>query len=127
MSLLSSLLSTAGALRSYDQVLETTQNNVANASTPGYVKQRQLLASLPFDTERGSGGGVVAAGIQSSRDEYAERAVRRQTVLLGRDQQNVASFSSLETVFDISGQAGIPSALSSLYDSFSAWSQSPSD
>ena len=57
-NLLSSLLSSSGALSAYDQVLSVTQNNVANASTPGFVKQRQLLRAMPFDPALGSGGGV---------------------------------------------------------------------
>ena len=79
MSILSSLHSAAGALQAFDRVLEVTQYNVANVSTAGFVKQRQILASRPFDLDRGSQGGVLALGIQSSRDEYAEQAVRRQT------------------------------------------------
>ena len=43
-NLLNSLLSSANALSAYDQVLQVTQNNVANASTPGFVKHRQTLA-----------------------------------------------------------------------------------
>src|SRR5690348_2294070 len=127
MPILNALTATADALRAFDRVLEVTQNNVANVATPGYVKQRQMLATRPFDLDAGFQGGVYAGDLASSRDLHAEQWVRRQTALLGRDQQNVASLTALESVFDISGDYGIPNALTNLYDSFSAWAQSPSD
>ena len=124
-NLLASLVSTAGALNAYNQVLDVTQNNVANASTPGYAKQRQLLYAMPFDPSLGSTGGVRAGTIQSSRDQYAEQAVRQQSSLLGQAQQNVNSYTAMQSLFDISGGSGVPSALNKLFQSFSAWGQTP--
>jgi flagellar hook-associated protein 1 FlgK len=126
-NLLSSLLSSATALSAYTQVLQVTQNNVANASTPGYAKQSQSLYALPFDPSLGCSGGVRAGEIQSARNQYAEQSVRRQTVLLGQAQQNANSLTALQSLFDISGNSGIPSALNSLFQSFSAWGQAPAD
>src|SRR6266581_2165844 len=113
-NLLATLGSSAGALHAFDQVLQVTQNNVANASTPGYAKQRLLLDAMPFDMTVGATGGVRAGQIQSARDQYAEQAVRRQNTLLGEAQQNVSSLTSLESMFDISGDSGIPKALNDL-------------
>ncbi len=127
MNLLASLEITAGALNAYDQVLAVVQNNVANSSTPGYAEQTQNLEPLPFDTSTGAMGGVQAGEVVSSRDQYAEQAVRSQTVLLGQAQQNVDSLTSLQSVFDITGQSGISAALNNLYSSFSAWAQTPTD
>ena len=124
-NILSSLISAAGALDAFTQALDVTQNNVANAQTPGYAKQIQLLTAIPFDPSNGSTGGVRAAEVVSSRDQYAEQAVRQQNVLLGQAQQNVTSFTSLQSLFDISGNSGIPYALNNLFTSFSAWGQTP--
>jgi flagellar hook-associated protein 1 FlgK len=126
-NVLNSLLSAAGALRTYDQVLQVTQNNVANASTPGFVKHRQTLLAMPFDPAGGLGGGVRAGEVESARSAYADQAVRGQLFLLGQAEQQVGSFSALQTIFDISGNSGIPSALNRLFASFSAWGQSPND
>jgi flagellar hook-associated protein 1 len=125
--LFSSMVTTAGALNAYTRVLQVVQNNVANASTPGYAKQQQLLEALPFDTSGGLSGGVRAGEVESARDEYADQAVRRETMLLGQSQQDVNSLTSLQTYFDISGDTGIPKALNDLYSAFSAWAQSPDD
>src|SRR5579872_1073575 len=125
--LFASLGCTAGALDAYSRVLEVIQNNVANASTPGYVKQQQALQAVPFDASGGLCGGVRAGEVQSARNEYADQAVRRETSLLGQSQQDVNSLTSLQTYFDISGNTGIPKALNDLFSAFSAWAQSPAD
>ncbi|MGA3017872.1 MAG: flagellar hook-associated protein FlgK [Bryobacteraceae bacterium] len=126
-SILSTLVSAASALDAFGQALDVTQNNVSNSQTPGYANQTQILTAMPFDPADGSTGGVSAAEVVSSRDQYAEQAVRQQNVLLGQAQQNVTSFTSLQSLFDISGNSGIPYALNNLFTSFSAWGQTPTD
>jgi hypothetical protein len=68
-NLLSTLGMTASALDAFTQVLQVTQTNVANASTPGYAKQTQTLDALPFDASKDDIGGVKAGVVLSSRDE----------------------------------------------------------
>ena len=126
-NLLASLLSSAGTLDAYGRVLETTQNNVSNASTPGYAKQRVSLYALPFDPAGGATGGVRAGTLVSSRNEYAETAVREQTSAQGHQDQMVNSLTEIEALFDISGNSGIPLALNNLMQSFSAWATTPAD
>ena len=124
-NLLASLVSTAGSLEIYGRVLETAQNNVANASTPGYAKQSLELYALPFDPEGGVTGGVGAGKLVTARNEYAEQAVRQQTSGLGYQQQLVDSLTAIQSNFDISGNSGIPEALNNLFQSFSAWGATP--
>ena len=126
-NLLTSLLTSANTLSAYDQILQVSQNNISNANTPGFVKQRQALEALPFDPTTGRPGGVAAGDVVSARDEYAEQSVRRQNVLLGQAQQDVGSLTQVQSAFDISGDSGIPGALNGLFQSFSAWAQSPND
>jgi flagellar hook-associated protein 1 FlgK len=126
-SILSTLLMSAGAMNAFDKALQVTQNNVANASTPGYASQIQTLIAQDFSPQAGASGGVIAGAVQSSRDDFAEQAVRRQAGLLGEANQNVDSFTSLQSNFDISGDAGLPNALNNLFQAFSAWGQTPND
>lgn len=124
-NLLASLVSSAGTLEAYGRVLETTQNNVSNASTPGYAKQRMELSALPFDPLGGLTGGVRAGNIVSARNEYAEQAVRQLTSGSGYQQQLVDSLTAIQSNFDISGNQGIPQALNNLFQSFSSWGATP--
>ena len=127
MSLQSALLNAAGALSVYGRALSVAQNNVANASTPGYVKQTQTLQALPFDGTAGQTGGVCAGEIQSSRNQFADQAVRRDTTSLGTADQTVASLAAIQSVFGVSDGSGISGAISNLIDSFSALQSNPSD
>jgi len=124
-NLLATLVCSAGTLEAYSQVLETVQNNVSNASTPGYAKQRLQLEALPFDPREGSTGGVRAGNLINIRNEFTETAVRRQTSGMGYQQQLVDSLTTVQTSFDVSGDQGIPQALNNLLQSFAAWGATP--
>ena len=124
-NLLASLTSAGGTLQAYGQVLETAQNNVSNASTPGYAKQELQLIALPFDPLVGTTGGVGVGQMVSSRDQYADQAVRTQETGLGYQTQMTSTLSALQSSFDISGNQGIPLALNNLFQSFSAWGATP--
>jgi flagellar hook-associated protein 1 FlgK len=102
-----------------------TQDNVANASTPGYARQTAVFETLPFQPETGLPGGV-AAHAMSARNEYAERGVRRQREALGGFDQKAVELGNIESLFDI-GESGLAGALNKLYQAFTSWSFSPND
>src|SRR5262245_57521855 len=106
-NLLASLLNSTGALQAYSRSLEVIQNNITNANTPGYVKQDQVLVSLPFDLSAGNTGGVLATTVQSARSSYLEQAVRSQQELLGDAKQRAADLSQVEPLFSLNAQSGI--------------------
>lgn len=124
-SLTSALYNASGAMDAMQEAMAVLQNNVVNASTPGYVNQTLTLNSLQFDPSQNIWGGVEAGTVVSSRNEYAEENVWTQNTSLGSATQQASSLSALENLFSVSGQTGIPSALSSLYSAFSAWSSNP--
>lgn len=121
-------LDTAGqALGVIQQALNTVQNNITNANTPGFASQSLNLTAQPFDPVGGLAGGVAAQGLQSARDEYAEQQVRGANSLLGMYQAQAQGTGTIATNFDPSGNTGVPAALNQLLSSFSAWSVSPND
>jgi flagellar hook-associated protein 1 len=126
-NILASLNVTAGALNAFDLALETTQNNVANAQTPGYVAQSQVLDSLAFNLSVGEVGGVIAGPVTSARDQFAEQNVHNQNMLLGAATQDVNSLTQLQNLFPVSASSGIANALNGLLASFSGWSENPND
>jgi len=125
--LFSALNSSAGALDAFQRVLDAIQNNVINASTPGYARQRVTLKALPFDPNTGLPGGVSAGELQSARDEFAEQNVRQQFSAQGTLEQRAQSLSNIELNFNVSSDSGIPGALNKLFQSFSSWSVTPND
>jgi flagellar hook-associated protein 1 len=124
-NLLTSLTTAGHSLGVYQQALDVVQNNITNSSTVGYAKQLLDMAALPFDTASGLAGGVAGRGLVSARDEYAEEEVRRQLQSLGRYEAQSQTVSSIEGLFDVSGNSGVPADLNALFQSFSAWSVSP--
>ncbi|MGA7234774.1 MAG: flagellar hook-associated protein FlgK [Bryobacteraceae bacterium] len=126
-NILASLNVSAGALNAFDLALETTQNNVANAQTPGYAVQTQVLDSLAFNLPAGEIGGVSAGPVVSARDQFAEQNVHNQNMLLGSATQDVNSLTQLQNLFPVSDTSGIANALNDLYSSFSGWATNPND
>ncbi|PYT30489.1 MAG: flagellar hook-associated protein FlgK [Acidobacteria bacterium] len=124
-SLFAALSTSAGALSAYQTVLDTVQNNVTNASTPGYARQSVSLAARPFQPSLGLPGGVSAGDLQSARDAFAEQNVRQQFSSLGTLEQKAQSLSDLELNFNVSSDSGIPGALNALFQNFSSWSVTP--
>ncbi len=101
MGLFNSLISTANTMSVFERSLATVQNNVANASTPGYARQRQELLAQRFDPDVGIVGGVSAGQTVSYRSQYAERAVRGANSDFGKYDQIATDLGQLEPLFPI--------------------------
>jgi len=125
-SLFTALGTATNSLDVLEQAIGVVQNNVTNATTPGYVTQSLNISSQRFDPAGNLWGGVTSSGVQSSRDVYAEQSVWSANQQSGYSSQLSASLNQLQRIFNVSGQSGIPGALSTLYSAFSAWSTSPS-
>jgi flagellar hook-associated protein 1 FlgK len=126
-SLLASMGSAASALDVLQQALGVVQNNVSNASTPGYASQQLNIEAAPFDVATGAGGGLTADGLQSSEDTFANTAVQQQLQTLGLYTAQTQSTNTIQSFFDASGTTGVSAALNNLITAFSSWSASPTD
>jgi flagellar hook-associated protein 1 FlgK len=113
------LISSANHLRSLEQSMGVIQKNVANASTPGYARRDMTGVEQPSNGE--------TIHVTSSRDEYAEHAVRRQLSLLGRFDQLHSMLRLVEPGFGVGEEAAIPRGLSNLFNAFSSLSANPND
>jgi flagellar hook-associated protein 1 len=119
-SLFATLQNAANTLNVFDKAIGVVQNNVSNASTPGYSAQRVNLTDTVL-------GGVTSGPIGDSRSFSAEQSVWNQNAPLGGATAKASSLSTIQSQFDVTGQSGIPAALSALYSSFSSFSTSPAD
>lgn len=128
MSSLFAALSTASSsMDVLEQAMGVVQNNVTNASTPGYASQSLNFQGRLFNPGDNLWGGLSSAGLKDSRNSFAEQAVWNQNELLGSAAQSATSLSSLQSIFNVTGSSGIPGALSTLQAAFSAWSSNPND
>lgn len=126
-NLLASLRTSTSALDALTEAVTITQNNVMNAGSAGYARQKVTLSAREFDPSTGAGGGVRNGELQSARDQYAERAVRAQNSRASGSATTEKSLKKLEMVFPISSGDSIPARLDRLYASFSAWGVAPDD
>jgi flagellar hook-associated protein 1 FlgK len=125
--LFTTLTTAADALGVFSKALDTVSNNVENSGTPGFARQDFAVVAEPFDPRIGLPGGIAAGDLENSRDEYAEHAVWTDQQAFGAADQSVTELSSIEPLFDVTGDTGIPSALNAFFQSFSALSVSPND
>jgi flagellar hook-associated protein 1 FlgK len=122
------LLSTSvSGLLAFQQALDVTSNNIANASTPGYSVETANLTELPGQATAGGyvGSGVTVDGITRSYSELLAQQVRGSQ----------ASYSSLNTLATQATQVdnllsasstGITSGLQSFVNALQTVSGSPS-
>ena len=122
-----SLINSGNAMRAFERGVTVVQNNVTNANTPGYAKQRVLYESLRFMPETGLAGGVRAAGILDSRSAAAEEGVRRQLYGFGEAGETVRQLERLEPVMSVAANSGLGAALNQFFQSVSALTVSPND
>jgi flagellar hook-associated protein 1 FlgK len=122
-----SLQMAAQTLQVLQRGMDVTANNVANANSPGYVRQRLDLVAKRFQPEIGLAGGLEAGQLLSARQEYLERAVRVQSGRFGSASQQAATLAQLEPLFEVAQNAGIPAAIDALFQSFAQWSVNPND
>jgi len=130
-TLSAALNSMSGAITAFENALNVTQNNIANAQTPGYVEQTATFEPLPVDYSVSSGaagaGGVISGPVVSARNVYAENAVQQAQTTLGNWTQQLSTLQDLQNSFPVDGTSGIPGALNTLYSAFSSWAASPED
>jgi len=108
-------------LNAAQMALDIIGNNVANAATEGYHRQRIELTPA-YLSQCGSlvlGGGVDVAGITRLIDNLLEQEILRQQSLLEHVSQEIITMYTVESAF---GELSIGNSLSAAIDDFfNAW------
>jgi flagellar hook-associated protein 1 len=125
--LFTALATSANTLNVYEQVFQSISDNVENANTPGYAKQQMSPVPMAFDPAAGLSGGIAPGKLESSRNEYAERAVQDDNSAWGYSDELSSQLSGIQPLFDVTGTSGLPNALDQFFQSFSALSITPND
>jgi len=119
------------ALIAHRAAIQIIGHNVANAETPGYVRQRPILQSVPGAGQgmvegAGSGQGVEVAKVQQLRNEFIGLQLDQQTALLGREEALLDGLQRAEgLLMDLQG-GGVAGALADFFDAWHDLSTMPS-
>ena len=123
----------ARAMAASQAGLEVTGNNIANANTVGYTRQRVDLNSISRSgyTQKYSvagastGLGVEVGGISQIRDPFLDLRYRSENAESGKLDTILSGLSALENIFDETENPGLQSELSNFINQLQTLSQSP--
>ncbi|THJ65059.1 flagellar hook-associated protein FlgK [Arthrobacter echini] len=124
MSTFSGITTAHSGLAAARAGLEVTGQNIANATTPGYTRQRLETSSVApvrpsmFATGARAGEGVLAQGIARLGDAHLEARVRSTAGAAGYTAVRAQAFSVLEESLREPGTTGVSA---SLQDFWAGW------
>jgi flagellar hook-associated protein 1 FlgK len=125
MSLTQALAAAVSGLRISQTGLSIVAGNVANASTPGYV--RKTISQVALATG-GNTTGVRMTGVQRQLDEYVQRQLRGESAGGGYADIRAQFYQRLQQVY---GQPGSSTSISGVFNNFTsalqALTSSPDD
>jgi flagellar hook-associated protein 1 FlgK len=114
------------ALQAFQQAIEVTSNNVANANTPGYdVESVNFATAAPQDS--GSipiGAGVVVSGVNRAYSQAAANQLNTSQSSLGQLNALQSYTSQIDNLFGTTA-GGLTSALQNYYSGWAAVADNP--
>ncbi len=129
MSLLSSLQVANNALTAAQLGLQTTGNNIANANTPGYIRQQLLQTPSPPQKVGGVavGLGVDVVAVVQQVDRFLQQRLRSATSDLENGQKQVDTYDSLEALLSELGDTDLSTSLGNFFNSIQDILNQPED
>jgi flagellar hook-associated protein FlgK len=112
------------------KALDTIGNNIANAATEGYHRQRiDLAPSTPtFDGRLSWGGGVDVMGISRSIDTFVEKELISQNGTSGQTAQELTTLNTIQSTFgELSGNGSLSQAISQFFNACQDLAAHPSE
>lgn len=119
MSLLGTLGISANALNAASLGLQVTGNNIANANTPGYIRER-LIQSPQVPQQVGGlllGLGVKVEGVTQIIDRFLEERVRNASSDLASSEVFDNTYTQLESIINELSDHDLSSSLTSFFNS----------
>lgn len=126
MSIGSILNSARQGMRAQQTAVQIASNNIANAQTVGYSRQRvDLEAALPTRFSFGTvGTGVEITGISRSRDTLLDMAYRADSQAASYASTRSSTLTQVQNVFNEPSDTGLSASLDAFW---SAWSDLAND
>jgi flagellar hook-associated protein 1 FlgK len=134
MSSFSGLSTALTGLYAARRGLDTAGQNIANANTDGYSRQRLELVSVGapavpavWSTYAGAGSGVDVAAVQRMGDAFLTARARAEQDTLGRLAQQQQTLAGVEGAFSEPGETGLSAQLADLWSSWHDVANRPGD
>jgi flagellar hook-associated protein 1 FlgK len=122
-------------LMAYQDAIDNTGQNIANAQTPGYTRQRVLLETMPpisvpaISPTDGSGAivgtGVGVETITRVRNAYLEGQSRSAATALGAASTTVEFAEQVQNDLHEPGASGLAGQLSAFWSAWNALANAP--
>ncbi len=114
------------ALQAFQQAINVTSNNIANASTPGYdVESANLTEALPQSNGAATvGAGVIVTGISRAYSQAAANQLNTSQSSLGQLNALQNYSSQIDNLFGTT-VGGLSTSLQSFYSAFSNVANNP--
>jgi len=117
-------------LKAAQSAFEIIGNNIANAATDGYHRQRVDLTPA-FSSQEGTdliGGGVDIAGVTRMMDRLLQMEIFRQQSSLDQISHELNVLRSVENAFgELSGNKGLNTAIDEFFNALQDLSAHPTD
>ena len=134
MSSFSGLSTALSALTAQRQVLEVAGQNIANANTVGYTRQRANLnavggTAVPslFSNPVGAGSGVRLDSVQRLNDAFLETRVRTQTATASYLGVRAEAYNRLEVSLGEPKETGLAANLDDLWGAWQDVANTPDE
>jgi len=117
-------------LNAAQRAFDIIGNNIANAATEGYHRQRLNLTPAYSSQVEGVilGGGVDVAGITRIIDSFLQKEIFRQQSSLEQVSQELSMLSTVENAFgELSGGSGLSAALDDFFNALQDLSAHPTE
>ena len=135
MTSFSGLRNASSALNAERYAMQIAGQNIANADTPGYTRERaDLVATGPvagvtrlYSVADGTPGTVNATGASRLNDVVIDARARTEHARSGYFDTKAATISNVETDFDEPSDGGLAEQLNAFWTSWSTVSTHPGD
>ncbi|WP_149203370.1 flagellar hook-associated protein FlgK [Actinotalea subterranea] len=134
MSTFSGLSGALSSLIAQRQALEVSGQNVANAKTAGYTRQRADMTSVQalttpsmFSAANGAGNGVRVSGITRMGDVFLDARLRTETSAASFQAAQAKSLDRLETLVTEPSDTGITAQLQTFWSGWQDVGNDPDD
>ncbi len=107
--------------------IQTASNNISNAESKGYSRQKAVLTSNPAYLTYGGwvGTGATVSAVIQMRDEFLDKKLLSATSDESMYSSLSSELSTISSVFQDDGESGISQALGNFWDAWDLLSQNP--